>query len=86
MLSVCKQRESEVEMSFTDEERLRIEEFRTAFSFDSNDRRIAQDRYSDGRSSARQRAMTRRNRSIKHDKQWRSSVQERSVLRYTTGG
>lgn len=31
------------------------------------------------------RGMRRGQRSIKHDKQWRSSQQERSVLRYSVG-
>jgi len=65
---------------------MRIEEYRSAFSFEDNDKRVAEQRYSLGHSSSRQRAMTRRNRSIKHEKQWRTSQQERSVLRYSTGG
>lgn len=68
----------------SDEQRLRLSEYRSAFTFESNDERVAQNRYSDGQSGNRK--LKRGNRSRKQSKQWRTSQPERSVLRYSTGG
>lgn len=64
----------------TEEQRKRLAEHRGDFTFYTSDLRPQ----SDGRSSAKQRSMRLRNRSVKHSKQWRLSAQERSVLRYST--
>lgn len=71
-------------MRLSDEQRERLAEYRTAFTFETSDKQIADDSYTEGRYV--QRPMRRRNRAVKHDKQWRASEQERSVLRYTIGG
>lgn len=70
----------------SDEQKDRLAEYSSAFTFTDSDRKIAEDQYSDGQSASRQRAQRRRNKSVKHDKQWRLSHPERSVLRYSTGG
>lgn len=71
-------------MSLSDEQRDRLAEYRTAFTFETSDKQIEDDQYTEGRYV--QRPMKRGNRSVKHDKQWRTTLQERSVLRYTIGG
>jgi hypothetical protein len=68
----------------SDEQKERIAEYSDAFSFIDSDKDVSLNRYSQG--SQNQRGMRRRNRSVKQDKQWRTSAQERSVLRYSTGG
>lgn len=73
-------------MQLTEEQKHRLAEYNSAFTFTDRDRDIAEDHYSDGSYTSRGRGMRRRNRSVKHDKQWRTSQQERSVLRYTIGG
>lgn len=71
-------------MAMSDEDRRHLEKHRLDFTFTDRDSDIEADRYSEGRYVTR--SMRRRNSSIKHDKQWRTSQQERSVLRFTIGG
>lgn len=73
-------------MPLSDEDLKHIADHRHDFTFLTHDREIEEDRYSDGSYTSQGRGMRRRNRSVKHDKQWRNSQQERSVLRYTIGG
>lgn len=67
----------------TDEQRKRLADHRSAFSFETNDRQVERQEYTEGR-YVRQ-SMRRSNRSHKEEKHWRTSQAERSVLRYTTG-
>lgn len=69
--------------TLTDEQLGRIAEYRSAFTFE---RMMTAEEATERSAPSQQRAMKRRNASIKHDKQWRLSQQERSVLRYSTGG
>jgi hypothetical protein len=70
--------------AFNVEDILHIEAHRKDFTFETSDRQIEENSYTEGRYVTR--GMQRGNRALKHDKQWRNSVQERSVLRYSTGG
>lgn len=67
-----------------EEQRARLADHRNDFTFLTSDREIQREEYSEGRYV--QRSMRRSNRSRKTDKQWRTTSQERAVLRYTTGG